>query len=164
MTGFYSLAPFRNIWRIVRMMSLTFNVRSTISQNIVYLVHPSSDWTVGNSIRTVPVVFNLIKVKWVSNEKLRWKISPLVEQNKSLTTAHFFPWSLWLFARFHLEEYTNRCQQKLNNRSKNNRNSLEQRSISYQCTTLWTNQVDIEFVECWNKNNLCFLSTCFNNL
>ena len=74
-------------------MSLTFNVRSTTNQNTVYLVHPSSDWTVGNSIRTVPVVFNLIKVQWVSNEKL-WKISPLVEQNKSLTTLHiynFFP-------------------------------------------------------------------------
>ena len=74
-------------------MSLTFNVRSTTNQNTVYLVHPSSDWTIGNSIRTVPVVFNLIKVQWVSNEKL-WKISPLVEQNKSLTTLHiynFFP-------------------------------------------------------------------------
>ena len=44
-------------------MSLTFNVRSTTNQNTVYLVHPSSDWTIGNSIRTVPVVFNLIKVK-----------------------------------------------------------------------------------------------------
>lgn len=68
-------------------------VRSTTNQNTVYLVHPSSDWTIGNSIRTVPVVFNLIKVQWVSNEKL-WKISPLVEQNKSLTTLHiynFFP-------------------------------------------------------------------------
>ena len=44
-------------------VSLIFNVRSTTNQNSVYLVHPSSDWTVGNSIRTVPVVFNLIKVK-----------------------------------------------------------------------------------------------------
>ena len=74
-------------------MSLTFNICSTTNQNTVYLVHPSSDWTIGNSIRSVPVVFNLIKVQWVSNEKL-WKISPLVEQNKSLTTLHiynFFP-------------------------------------------------------------------------
>ena len=74
-------------------MSLTFNVRSTTNQNTVYLVHPSSDWTIGNSIRTVPVVFNLIKVQWVSNEKL-WEISPLEEQDKNLTTLHiynFFP-------------------------------------------------------------------------